>query len=354
MGAIWESGVMVAYKIGQRWISETELELGLGVLESVTRHRILVFPSRPMHREPTRLRMPRSSGFFKGHRESQERASVVVESVTELEGLLTYHAAGQVIPEAELSDSISFSKPEERLMNAQVGMLGVFALRLESLERLSAVRQLPVSGMIGGRIDLIPHQLYIAQEVANRRAPRVLLADEVGLGKTIEACLILHRLILTGRARRVLILLPESLQHQWFIELLRRFNLWFTLVDTEGEMEEDPFLMSGNYLYVAVCRLVKHRALAAAAFGVAMDMLAVDEAHHLFQFPQRVRICPVEAIAQEAAGLLLLTATPEQLGAEGHFARPYFWIHCYSDLSVFMCGADGVYRGGRGGCKAGI
>jgi len=54
-----------------------------------------------------------------------------------------------------------------------------------------------------------------------------LLADEVGLGKTIEACLILHRLILTGRAQRVLILLPESLVHQWFVELLRRFNLWF-------------------------------------------------------------------------------------------------------------------------------
>ena len=93
-----------------------------------------------------------------------------------------------------------------------------------------------LAGLLGGRIDLIPHQLYIAKEVANRYAPRVLLADEVGLGKTIEACLILHRLILTGRAQRVLIILPESLLHQWFIELLRRFNMWFTMVDTEMEV----------------------------------------------------------------------------------------------------------------------
>jgi ATP-dependent helicase HepA len=47
-------------------------------------------------------------------------------------------------------------------------------------------------------------------------------ADEVGLGKTIEACLIVHRLLLSGRAERVLILVPEHLVHQWFVELLRR------------------------------------------------------------------------------------------------------------------------------------
>ena len=78
-----------------------------------------------------------------------------------------------------------------------------------------------------------------------RLAPRVLLADEVGLGKTIEACLILHRLILTGRAQRVLILVPESLVHQWFVELLRRFNLWFHIYDEErceAAGNRNPFL----------------------------------------------------------------------------------------------------------------
>src|SRR6185295_1984457 len=90
---------------------------------------------------------------------------------------------------------------------------------------------------------------YIAAEVSSRLHPRVLLADEVGLGKTIEACLILHRLILAGRAHRVLIVVPDSLVHQWFVELLRRFNLWFHIFDEErcesiemADPEANPFL----------------------------------------------------------------------------------------------------------------
>ena len=93
--------------------------------------------------------------------------------------------------------------------------------------------------------------MYILREVTSRQFPRVLLADEVGLGKTIEACLILQRLLAVGRAQRVLILVPESLIHQWFVELLRRFNLWFGLYD-EGRCTADeaaepgrnPFLSS--------------------------------------------------------------------------------------------------------------
>ncbi|MGB0185161.1 MAG: SNF2-related protein, partial [Opitutales bacterium] len=317
---------MVAYKIGQRWISETEPELGLGVLESVSRHRLeLVFPAANTTRIYAAANAPiKRVAFREGDSvQAKDGVAVVVESVTEAEGLLTYHAAGQEIPEAELSDSISFSKPEERLMNAQVDASAAFALRLESLERLSAARQSRVAGLVGGRIDLIPHQLYIAKEVAERHAPRVLLADEVGLGKTIEACLILHRLILTGRARRVLILLPESLQHQWFIELLRRFNLWFNLVDTASEVEGTELFMEHQLFICSLRGLTENRALAAAALAARWDMLVVDEAHHLEWSPEGAspEYALVEAIAKKAAGLLLLTATPEQLGAEGHFAR---------------------------------
>ena len=96
---------------------------------------------------------------------------------------------------------------------------------------------------------MIPHQISVAEEVANRLAPRALLADEVGLGKTIEACLILQRLHRVGRAERVLVLVPEPLVHQWFVELLRRFNLKFAIYDEQrcaaieqggmGEDEED-------------------------------------------------------------------------------------------------------------------
>lgn len=317
---------MVAYKIGQRWISETEPELGLGVLESVSRHRLeLAFPAANAARMYATANAPIKRVAFRAGDtvQGKDGAPVVVESVTETEGLLTYHGAGCEIPESELSDSISFSKPEERLMNAQVDSTAAFALRLESLERLSTARQSRVAGLLGGRIDLIPHQLYIAKEVANRYAPRVLLADEVGLGKTIEACLILHRLILTGRAQRVLILLPESLLHQWFIELLRRFNLWFTLVDTEMEVAGSNRFLEHQLFLCSLSGLVKNPALAAAALESPWDLLVVDEAHHLGWSPKgaSAEYSLVEGLAKKAAGLLLLTATPEQLGAEGHFAR---------------------------------
>lgn len=96
---------------------------------------------------------------------------------------------------------------------------------------------MPYSGLRGQRTNLIPHQLNIAHDVGRRHAPRVLLADEVGLGKTIEAGMILHQQLLSGAAERVLIIVPETLQHQWLVEMLRRFNLRFALFDDERYTE---------------------------------------------------------------------------------------------------------------------
>ena len=69
------------------------------------------------------------------------------------------------------------------------------------------------------RVDLNPHQVDAAMfALRSPLSKGVLLADEVGLGKTIEACLTLHRMLRTGRASRALILVPESLLYQWFVE----------------------------------------------------------------------------------------------------------------------------------------
>ena len=108
-----------------------------------------------------------------------------------------------------------------------------FELRLDTLRYYRQLQQSTVVGLMGPRIQLLPHQLYIANETASRYAPRVLLADEVGLGKTIEAGLIIHQQLVTGRANRVLIAVPDSLIHQWLVEMLRRFNLFFTILDEE-------------------------------------------------------------------------------------------------------------------------
>lgn len=323
---------MHAYKVGQRWISETEPELGLGILESVDRLQLrLIFPASSEARIYATNNAPIKRVEFRvgDAVQSQAGESIVIELVDVDDGLITYVAGEARIPEAELADTISFSKPEDRLINGQIDPSEAYRLRYETLCRQHVAKKSAVNGFAGGRIDLIPHQLYIASEVANRHVPRVLLADEVGLGKTIEACLILHRLHLTGRASRVLVILPESLVHQWFIELLRRFNLWFTLFDADRcesmtaiDPDANPFLEE-QLVICSVSMLVENSQWAQCAREARWDMLVVDEAHHLAWSPESAspEYQLVESLSEVSHGLLLLTATPEQLGAEGHFAR---------------------------------
>jgi ATP-dependent helicase HepA len=235
--------------------------------------------------------------------------------------------------------------PDDRLLNGDVDSPRAFALRRRTLEYDHRRRLSPVSGFIGGRIDLIPHQLYIAHEVSSRYAPRVLLSDEVGLGKTIEACLILHRLLLRGRISRVLILVPDSLVHQWFVELLRRFNLWFSIFDEErceaieeGAPDGNPFF-EDQLILCSTSFLATSPKRAQQAIGADWDMLVVDEAHHLEWSPDEASpaYMIVEMLSKVAEGLLLLTATPEQLGIESHFGRLRLLDpERYADLGQFI------------------
>jgi ATP-dependent helicase HepA len=317
---------------GQRWISESEPELGLGSVVRVTQRTVTIqFGASAETREYARDNAPlRRVRFQVGDTiTSRENAPLTVESAVERGGLIFYRAAGRELGETELSDAMSFNKPEQRLLAGQLDPTEVFDLRVAALEHQHHRRKSKVRGFVGGRIDLIPHQLHIAAEVAGRLVPRVLLADEVGLGKTIETCLILHRLILTGRAQRVLILVPDSLVHQWFVELLRRFNLWFHIFDEErceaietADPETNPFL-DDQLVLASISLFTSKEQRLQQALAAGWDLLVVDEAHHLGWSPEAVspEYALVEALGRRTPGLLLLTATPEQLGMASHFAR---------------------------------
>jgi ATP-dependent helicase HepA len=337
---------------GQRWVSDSEPELGLGIILKAEFGRVeVLFPAASETRQYALKSAPlRRVEFKEGERiKLHGGEELLVEDVETRGGLFVYRAAGRTVAEAELSDTISFSTPEDRLLAGQVDDLRTFDLRVEALARRSEMRQSPVRGFAGGRVDLIPHQMFIAGEVASRLAPRVLLADEVGLGKTIEACLILHRLHLTGRAERVLILVPEPLIHQWFVELLRRFNLLFSIFDEARcasiqlhDAEANPFLDS-QLVLCSVGLLAEDRARAAQVLAAGWDLLVVDEAHHLEWSPKGAspQYALVEALAQRTNGLLLLTATPQQLGPEGHFARLRLLDpDRYSDLAAFLAESE--------------
>ena len=260
---------------------------------------------------------------------SHEQKNYTVTGVIEENDLISYEYDGGVLPEALLNDHISFQAATDRLLNVQFDSLGAYRIRQNTLAMQHHRLQSPVRGFLGGRIDLVPHQLYIADEVSSRQAPRVLLSDEVGLGKTIEACLIIHRLLLSGRASRVLIVVPESLVHQWFVELYRRFSLWFSIYDEErsaaieGEDSDvNPFL-DDQLVLCSQQFLAESPKRARQVIDAGWDMLVVDEAHHLEWNPEEASPAYrlVELLSRRSDGLLLLTATPEQLGKVGHFAR---------------------------------
>ncbi|PTY07145.1 RNA polymerase-associated protein RapA [Opitutaceae bacterium EW11] len=318
--------------VGQRCVSEREPELGLGIVASVDRSRIAIrFPATGEQRlYATGTSVLKRVQFREGETvRSRDGRSLTIGRVEEQDGLLVYVGKDGRLREDEISDVTSISSPQERLMAGQVNEGEVFDLRYRTLRLQAKLRQSEVRGFLGGRLDLIPHQFYILQEVSSRQLPRVLLADEVGLGKTIEACLILQRLLTIGRAKRVLVLVPESLVHQWFVELLRRFNLWFTIYDEERCLELQRADPDGNPFLGAQLALCSVGFLAAEdtrreqAIAAAWDVVVVDEAHHLKWSPDSpsADYTLVEQLSQRAPGLLLLTATPTQLGLPGHFAR---------------------------------
>ncbi|MEX2045490.1 MAG: SNF2-related protein, partial [Opitutus sp.] len=320
--------------VGQRCMSEREPELGLGLVDSVepSSHRISVsFPATGEQRlYSLGTGVLRRVQFRAGETVTDRDGGIlVIETVEDESALLTYIGGGRRVREDELSDVTSVSLPQERLMAGQVDAGEVFNLRHRALLAQAQFRQSEVRGFLGGRLELIPHQFHILHEIATRQIPRVLLADEVGLGKTIEACLILQRLIAVGQARRILILVPESLVHQWFVELLRRFNLWFSIYDEErcvaleqGDPGQSPFLAT-QFALASLSFLSGSETRREQAIAAGWDMVVVDEAHHLTWSPAEPspEYTLVERLAQSTDGLLLLTATPTQLGLAGHFAR---------------------------------
>ena len=177
------------YQPGQRWISDSEAELGLGtVLAQDGRLLTVLYPATGDTRQYalrnaplTRVRF--SPGDSITHFEGWK---MTVQEVDDVDGLLVYHGLnGQneqvTLPETQLSNFIQFRLASDRLFAGQIDPLAWFSLRYHTLEHTSRQLQSSLWGLGGVRAQPIAHQLHIAREVADRIAPRVLLADEVVL-----------------------------------------------------------------------------------------------------------------------------------------------------------------------------
>jgi ATP-dependent helicase HepA len=321
------------YIVGQRWVSHADAQLGLGIVVDIEARRVtLSFPAVGEERTYAIENAPLTRLRFKaGDRISTgNQTEVLVTAVKEQHGLLVYigvdhHDNELAVSELELDPFVQLTTPQQRLLNGHFDKHSDFALRVATFFHLDKLQRSDVRGLLGPRTSLLPHQIYIANEVGRRHAPRVMLADEVGLGKTIEAGMIMLQQLLTGRASRILVLVPPTLLHQWLVEMLRRFNLRFSLFDQERLAEatgENPF-ESEQLVLSSIELLLSDTHLQAQALAAKWDLVAIDEAHHLHWSPDApgadYRL--VEALAQQTAGLLLLTATPEQIGQASHFAR---------------------------------
>ncbi len=232
------------------------------------------------------------------------------------------------------------ASPFERLAQGDIGRLGDYENRLSGLQ-LAALREADGLGsFLGGRIRIFPHQIYVAERATGTDPVRWLLADEVGLGKTVEACLILNRLIRSGRVQRVLVVAPETLTVQWLGELWRKYHQVFVLLDDKriADVAKDygedfnPF-DAYSLVVTSLELLVEQPRLAEQAVQAGIDLTIVDEAHHLRRAPGHPGNAAYRAVAPLAAQgrhMLLLTATPLEDDAQGflrlvQLLRPEFF-----------------------------
>ena len=269
--------------------------------------------------------------------------------VTAIEGraLVVHFAdAGTTLRIAGNSDALDRIEAESaiqrpRLERSRPLVAPVDADILRDIGRVRAIRESGIGSFLGGRVRLFPHQLYVAERATrstrtagerpgqSTEPVRWLLADEVGLGKTIEACLILNRLVHTGQVERCLVVVPEALTVQWLGELWRKYHQVFTLLDGPrlADVARDfgagfnPFDVHRRVV-IALETLVARPELTQQAVAAGIDLLVVDEAQRI----RRPRGHPGDAgwravapIAALGRHVLLLSATPLEDDAHGFF-----------------------------------
>lgn len=163
-------------------------------------------------------------------------------------------------------------------------------------------------------MDLMPYQLEPALAVVHGRGARILIADEVGLGKTVQAALIVAELNARGAASRVLVLTPAGLREQWVEEFANRFDLRLTLFDMASAARHRASLPVGvnpwsvEPFIVASIDYIKRPEVLPAVRACRWDVVIVDEAHHAAIGSDRHDA--VDALCSDALHVVLLTATP--------------------------------------------
>ena len=184
------------------------------------------------------------------------------------------------------------------------------------------------SALTSAKIDLLPHQVVLTHRIATASPRRYLIADEVGLGKTIETALILRELASRGELKRALMVVPAGLVNNWHRELNEVFNLDFEVFGSEGDITDRKTNAFAKHdrLIASIDTLKRPARIKRLLAAPRWDLVVFDEAHHLtaYRTGGKVRKTEnyklVEALKDHARDLMLLSATPHQ---GNHFQ---FWM----------------------------
>jgi superfamily II DNA or RNA helicase len=179
-----------------------------------------------------------------------------------------------------------------------------------------------LSGVLASRIDLLPYQLEPALAMLGHGSARVMIADAVGLGKTIQAGVIIQELSVERESFRALVVTPAGLRDQWASELATRFSIsvetvtsaWLTRAVREVPPDVGPWTLPGVYL--CSFEYIRRPEVLRPLEDVGWDLLVVDEAHAAT--PGSARRTAVHAVALRSRRVVLLTATPHG-GSDEHF-----------------------------------
>jgi len=319
----WKTGDYLAHRFNP--------DLGIGRIAAVE-HRALVieFP-----RSGSTLRLARTTDALVPIDLSPGRPVRLVATKQETtiterhpDGLLRL-ANGQTVAAGALWPIALEGALIDRLTLGELDSVEDFAMRLDWLHLLAVREADGLGAFLGGRVRLFPHQLYVAERATGADPVRWLLADEVGLGKTIEAALILNRLVHTRRVERCVVVAPDALTVQWLGELWRKYHQVFTLLDGArlADVERDfgpdfnPFELHRRSV-IALEMLVERPRLTTQAVAAGIDLLVVDEAQRLRRppgHPGEPAWRAVAPIAAQGRHVLLLSATPLEDDAFGFF-----------------------------------
>ena len=297
--------IVSVFRQGQRVFAPAEPHLGLGLVSQESGRRFTVsFPKAQEERTYSQdtealVRFRAKPGDKLKDSQGQEH---LVESVVERGDGVAYRTrAGHLLEEAALAQDLGHPDPFAELARGRPGSPADFARRLRAHKLKALGRAQPHRGLGAARVQLLPHQLYVTERVARMWRPRALLADEVGLGKTVEAGLVAVRMAALGRVSSMAVVAPRPLVGQWLAEFYRRFARPLTLFDVElEELPEDMLIAADDLEFLPP--------------DFARDLLIVDEAHHYADDEA------LKGLTARSRAVLLLSATPSLGGQDRLFS----------------------------------